>query len=584
MLVVKSQYNAQEQDIIRQTLKLPTDSICGQWVQIENGKKYRLFAPLCGACLADPNKFHENNESYIEVSSKFDKIKIYCEQHGERKLRGKAVEILRDAFFGRRDIPDRDETPHMRLVHQLEDYALMNHLRKSPKEQRVYKPVPSCPLAYQPYMTHGEYIQFVLDEDEEFRENPNRFKDLETYMTKYNPRSFRNINVDRDLLSFSDGVLVLSSLAFIEYSDHAEIDSLGDRIARHHIPSPYLAASRETPLFDSLFTCQFDDGDGRLEIMYSLIGRLFFKVNQLDNWQVMPLIVGTGNTGKSSVLQAIEGMFSPGSIGEIDGQNEKTFGLENKYNKEVVFIRDAPAKMSLVLPQETFQKMVTGEGMQISIKYATALTTPWEVPIIAVANTLFDYVDNAAQISRRVVAFQFRKILDVINTRLVKDIKENELASIVKKCIGTYVEMTKSPLDFWSMCPESLREAKDDAMMDGNFVYRFLMSGPDESRTKYKRYYVRQINGKITEWYAFKKVFEAYMLYKNPGKKWELLTEENGPFIKLGYDVVRTHICRGCLAEARSGCCINYSPANRSKRFIIKNMELVSEDIIEDSS
>ena len=126
---------------------------------------------------------------------------------------------------------------------------------------------------------------------------------------------------------------------------------------------------------------------------------------------------------------------------------------------------------------------------------------------------------------------------------------------------------------------ESLRE---DTILD--IVDRFLTSGPDESRSLKQHYYIRYVNDAMTEWYAFKKVFEAYMLYKNPGKKWELLTEENGPFIKLGYDVVRTHICRGCLAEARSGCCINYSPANRSKRFIIKNMELVSEDIIEDSS
>lgn len=581
MLAIKSQLNADDQNIIRNTLNLPSNSMCGQWVQAENGKKFRLFAPLCIACLVDPSKCHERrNESYIEVSQKFDRIKIFCEQHGERNIRGKAVEILRGALFGRRDdLPDRDETPHMRLVHQLEDYALVNNLRKSPSEQYVYKPIKGCPLAYQHFMTFGDFIQMVLDDDEEFRENPNRFRDLETYMNKYNPKSFRNINVDRDLLSFSDGVLELSTLTFSDYNDFDSINSFGDRIARFHISSPYLSASDDTPLFDSLFTCQFEDGDGRFDIMLSMIGRLFFKVNQLDNWQVMPLIIGNGNTGKSSVLQVIEGMFSPGSIAEIDGQNETTFGLENKFDKEVLFIRDAPAKMSKVLPQETFQKMVSGEGMQISIKHRKARTKAWDVPLIGVSNSQFDYVDNAAQVSRRVVTFQFRNTVDLINTRLVNNIKKNELAAIVKKCVTKYVDMTKSPLDFWSLCPDALRESKEDSMINGNFVYRFLMSGPDESRTLEKRYYVRQVIGKVTEWHVFKKAFEAYMHYKNPGKHWELLTEDTGPFVKLGYVVAKVNICRGCLGEARSGCCPNYSAANRSKKFIIKHLEFVSENL-----
>ena len=419
----------------------------------------------------------------------------------------------------------------------------------------------------------------VLDDDEEFRENPNRFKDLETYMIKYNPKSFRNINVDRDLLSFSDGVLALSSFDFIPYSDASRIDALGDRIARHHIDLPFERASTDTPMFDSIFTAQFDDDDGRIDMMYALIGRLFFKVNQLDNWQVIPLILGAGNTGKSSVLQVIESMFRAGSVAELDGQNEKTFGLENKYDKDALFIRDAPAKMSRVLPQETFQKMVTGEGMQVAVKYGSAITMPWDVPIIAVSNNMFDYVDNAAQVSRRVVTFNFRKIVATVNTRLVKNIKELELASIVKKCVKAYVELSKSEQDFWSLCPKVLRDAKDDAMMDGNLLYRFLLSGPDESRTLAKRYYVRQVQGHITEWFEFKKVFEAYMQYKNPGKKWDLNTNDVGPFLKLGYVVVRTHICRGCMNESHAGCCELYSPANRSRKFIIKHLQLVAEDL-----
>jgi hypothetical protein len=45
------------------------------------------------------------------------------------------------------------------------------------------------------------------------------------------------------------------------------------------------------------------------------------------------------------------------------------------------------------------------------------------------------------------------------------------------------------------------------------------------------------------------------MRFKNPNKKWEVTTKESGPFQRLG--------------------------GNRSKKYIIKNMELVAEDITE---
>ena len=433
-------------------------------------------------------------------------------------------------------------------------------------------------------MTFERFIQTTLKGDKDFRANPHRFKDLEMYLSKYNEDAFPELILDLNILSFSDGILLLSENTFIPYNSSTYFEEHSKKVARHHIMGPYgglLSSSTNTPLFDSVMMSQFNKGDGRLEMMYALIGRLFFKVGQLDNWQVMVLLLGQGGTGKSTIFKVIDAMFRPSAIAEIDGNNEKVFGMQDKFNKEVVFIRDAPSKMSCVLPQEHFQKMVTGEGIQISIKGGTAFNIQWQSHIIAGANRMFDYNDNAGQISRRVALFHFSKSLDQtsINDNLAASIISNELPMIVKKCIDFYHEKISIGKPFWAICPESLRDAQEDAMTVGNLVYRFLRAGPDENASLTSRCFVRRIVGKSTDWEVFKKAFEAYVRYKHAGTRWTLNVHETGPFVNLGYTLHRIKVCLACMGVAHVGCCSNYSNANRSTKWIIENMELVREDI-----
>ena len=164
---------------------------------------------------------------------------------------------------------------------------------------------------------------------------------------------------DKNVLSFKNGILLLSTNTFVSYDSEQYVVNHTGTIARHHIPSDFDTERDDTPLFDSIMDAQFDENDGRKEMMYAMIGRLFFEVTQLDNWQVMTLILGEAGTGKSTIFRIVEEMFNPLAIGEIDANLEKTFGLQDKATKEVMFIRDAPMKMSQILPQEQFQKMVT---------------------------------------------------------------------------------------------------------------------------------------------------------------------------------------------------------------------------------
>jgi phage/plasmid-associated DNA primase len=311
---------------------------------------------------------------------------------------------------------------------------------------------------------------------------------------------------------------------------------------------------------------------------------MLFDVRKMDNWQVMPLMIGEGGTGKSSILDVVDAFFDPTAVCEIDSNFEQKFGLQDKYDKEVVFIRDAPHNLGAVLDQGTFQKMVTGDGMQVSRKNTGAVHVKWNVPMMAASNTMFDYKDNAGQVSRRIVPFWFTKVLSVgeMDGALVDMIKSKELPNVIARCLTEYRKLLADGgwrKSFWAICPPELREAQEESVAAGNMVYRFLRAGPDDSASSRVRTYVVQKKGAFTEWADFKKAFDAYVRYKHPGEKWKLTTDERGPFTKLGYTVVHEHTCKACGSVALVGCCPAYSSANRVKRWRIRDLELVREDV-----
>ena len=66
----------------------------------------------------------------------------------------------------------------------------------------------------------------------------------------------------------------------------------------------------------------------------------------------------------------------------------------------------------------------------------------------------------------------------------------------------------------------------------------------------------------------FKRKVMNNVKLKHPNVKYKWKADYSA-FKRLGYDVVCTHICKSCMAEARIGCCAKYDHANRSTRYVI---------------
>jgi phage/plasmid-associated DNA primase len=600
---------------LAEALGLPCEG-CRLWRCLAHERgSVTLTASEMRNCLVDPKEVHADADAGTAPHMILDPAKFLtptprrtkggpsvvmaCQVHGRRvvaldgtsrNLVGRCMApILGEASRPASRPPsqvaaDRDVDPnsHEALLELVEAYAKERRLRKVAKSRMVYAPVPGCPCAYVKLMDFDQFVPHVLRGLRIYRCSVQRSKDIKTYLAEYDEEAFPGLVRDRALLSFANGVLVLPENRFVPTPGGVAPPELEGRVARHHIPLEY-TGGRETPLMDALVERQFGDSDGRRDLLYALIGRLLFQVKEKDNWQVVPLLIGQGGTGKSTVMNVIQGMFSDNSFGEIDCNNECTFGLQDKHDREVLFVRDAPQCMQRVLPQELFQKMVAGEGVQVSVKHGTAFPVVWKVAIIMASNHMLDYNDEAGQVSRRVVPLRFDNILSPseVDEDLDARILQEELPYVIARCLGLYLELvasTKGRGGFWTFCPQAVRDARDDAMAQSSPLYDFLLAGSYQDDTTRSIFRVRE--GSVTLFTEFKQVFDAYLraekMDRNPANR--LTTVQRVPFARQGYDLSHVNVCKGCkAAPAHAGCCPDYSMRNRVRIWQIKNMELVHE-------
>ncbi|MEW5314996.1 MAG: hypothetical protein WDW38_006453 [Sanguina aurantia] len=449
---------------------------------------------------------------------------------------------------------------------KLDAYASSHGMRKL--DGNIYAPVEGCPCAYVISCTYEEHITTVLRGDELFKSNPRRFDELMKYLTNYNEEELPVLKTDRDLISFSNGVVELLTGLFTPYQGLDPGGDMSKRVARHHIPHEYSGAT-ETPLLDLVLDAQFDREVA--EVLCALLGRAMFRVGQLDGWQVMPFLVGIGGTGKSMLMNVTQNLFAPGAVGNLAAKREEVFGMANLLEKEVVFGRDMPAKMSASLPQEIMQSMTAGEGMEIPRKGLTAMNVVWTAPVVIAGNHMPDYTNTGNNVGRRIVTVRFDNVIKVPQEDLQQRIIDAELPNLLSRCLKAYSELrarSKEVGGFWNALPPLMREWRSRLTAATNKLDEYLSMDPAERECN-----ITNIPGSVTILLDFKTAFETRMSTVREPVRY---VADPAVFASYGFRVSdrREHTCRACKQLARGGCCAAYSQSNRIQKYVIFDMEI----------
>src|SRR5437764_1191106 len=128
-------------------------------------------------------------------------------------------------------------------------------------------------------------------------------------------------------------------------------------------------------------------------------------------------------------------MFPGGSIGVISGNQEQTFGLQALRNRRCILIYDLPENFHERMDMGSFKSIVAGERVGVPMKNKEAVQMDWQTPLAVAGNALMKYQDPKGSISKRTVVFEFLSKVQELNTELLNEIQQHELASIFLRCV-----------------------------------------------------------------------------------------------------------------------------------------------------
>lgn len=289
---------------------------------------------------------------------------------------------------------------------------------------------------------------------------------------------------DRGMVSFTNGVYDMRNHAFVSHEEARGICTyIYHPVEFTHVRSLADWRSIETPAFDHILHTQFgaeDDYEGIYRTALVLLGRLFYDIGTLDNWQVMPFFKGRGGTGKGTIIeQVIRGLFRHEDTGVISGVSSKEFGLEHLYQKAVVLIPDVDEKFNM--PMSVWKSLVSGDGVSVNIKGKTAINIPrWTAPMIMAGNSKLNYTGNNDALGRRIILFKFTQVVsdEVKNRRfgprevLLAEAVGEERPQFLQKANMAYLEAVREwgKADIWGNLPEYFITARREMVTESTPV------------------------------------------------------------------------------------------------------------------
>jgi hypothetical protein len=234
-------------------------------------------------------------------------------------------------------------------------------------------------------------------------------------------------------------------------SSKDEVQQLSRYVWRHHRRSAH--ETYPTPRLDGiLFTQDYDLSS--CSMVYAMMGKMLYEVNELDAWQAVPFIIGKGGTGKSTLLRIVRHFYPPRFVANISSNGELKFGLSAVYGK--LFWLCPEVKKNFCMDQGDFQSLVSGEEMSIAEKNVTARTVKWVSPGILCGNEVFAFEDTQESLFRRIIALYFECMVDKrrINTRMFEEMTTGdspEFGELLRKCNMAYRMMVESigERDIW---------------------------------------------------------------------------------------------------------------------------------------
>lgn len=309
----------------------------------------------------------------------------------------------------------------------------------------------------------------------------NNAKMAAEHLTNCIDYQFRFLRRNRSVFAFENGVYLADRDEFRRFGVDPPLSD--DVVACNYFAAPMPPERVGTPAWRDLPTpslqCIMDFQEWPPEVcdwMYILLGRLLYGVGARDGWQVIPFLLGSASSGKSTVALKVAKMFyEHGDVGVLSNNIERQFGLSAFYDK-LLFV-GPEIKGDFRVEQAEMQSIVSGESVQVAAKHKKAITVEWDTPGLMAGNEVPSFCDNAGSVQRRFVVFSFTRA--VVNGDMkLGDKLAAELPVILLKCNRAYLEASEKwgARNVWTVLPSYFRDTRNQMAQAVNSIEAFLAS------------------------------------------------------------------------------------------------------------
>jgi hypothetical protein len=291
---------------------------------------------------------------------------------------------------------------------------------------------------------------------------------------------FPDLEPDRLARSYRNGVVYLEPGAEAFYSFNYNASLPKNLVCCKHFDQEFDTEIWQinhwfhikTPAFQMILADQHLDPPVQA-IIYAMLGRLLYKVNQVDKWQVILFIRGVAQSGKSTIGKIAKLFFKAEDVAVMSSNIEQKFGLD-PISRMLIFICFEVTK-SWSLPRADFQSLISGEELSIAGKNKTARTIQWEVPGLLLGNELGPWIDAAGSMVRRLLVTEFQHRIHKGDPNLDEKL-EQELPSLIFKCqqayMATYHEFRDCSI--WEKVPHYFKQVQDRIASSTNPIKEFI--------------------------------------------------------------------------------------------------------------
>ena len=395
-------------------------------------------------------------------------------------------------------------------------------------------------------------------------------KEMEYYLENSVDVDFLFGKTDLNFVGYMDGVFNLTTQ---EFTPKKQLDYCPDFLVRKMFHVNFIS-NHPTPLWDAALSFQLPDDV--VPFLCGMLGRLFFKVRQLDKFELVPILRGAAGSGKSTVIDTVQAMFDETSICTITKDSSDKFGLEGCDDKEIMIMADCSDEFHNKLGQQTFQGMISGESVVVNKKgIKQKHIHNWSVPLLMAMNRPLRYTDDGGSVTRRLLEFQWTKIIpeDQKDTELKTKISETESPYIFPKLIRAYHELVQlvNGRDAFMFMPESIKLEKEENKVNQNSLIYFLSLGKDDNKI-----WIQQKENNSVILKDFKNYYKKFCEF-NPEHKFSWDDNCEGAVLRsVGFSITKNYVCKMCFKpfSRKTKCCPDHIPndAGRCHKQLITNM------------